>query len=142
MNETNMSDMMQKLSSMMNGKEMPDNIKNILQNFTFAQNNNASPNSFSNHDSSHFEKTDTPTDSEGSETNNPFANIDIGTMMKIKSMMDKMNSKKNDPRANLLRSLKPYLKPSRKEKVDQYVQLFAMTDLLETWNTAGGDQKK
>ena len=56
--------------------------------------------------------------------------------------MDKMNQKKDDPRSNLLLSLKPYLKPSRKQKVDQYIQLFSMTEILEALNSTGGEKKQ
>lgn len=58
-------------------------------------------------------------------------------IMKLKSVMDAMNSKKDDPRSNLLRSLKPYLKDSRKNKVDQYIQLFNMTNVMGAMNDAG-----
>ena len=54
-----------------------------------------------------------------------------------------MNNTKNDPRANLLLSLKPYLKDSRKEKVEQYVKLFSMGKIMEVFNPRnGGDDKK
>lgn len=52
--------------------------------------------------------------------NNP--SIDINTILKMKFIMDKMGNSKDDPRANLLLSLKPYLKESRKSKVEQYVR--------------------
>ena len=53
-----------------------------------------------------------------------------------------MNQKKNDPRSNLLLSLKPYLKPSRQDKVDQYIQIFNMSSLLENINFMGGEKTK
>ena len=59
----------------------------------------------------------------------------------MKSIIDSMNKQQNDPRANLLRSLKPYLKPSRKEKVDQYIKLFSMGKVFETLNPLGGENK-
>lgn len=71
------------------------------------------------------------------ESTNPFSNIDMNTILKIKQIMEKMNSKKNDPRSNLLLSLKPYLKPSRKQKVDQYIQLFNMSSIMENFNSNG-----
>lgn len=71
------------------------------------------------------------------ESTNPFSNIDMNTILKIKQIMEKMNSKKNDPRSNLLLSLKPYLKPSRKQKVDQYIQLFNMGSIMENFNSNG-----
>ena len=58
--------------------------------------------------------------------------------------MDKMNQNQNDPRANLLLSLKPYLKKSRKDKVEQYIKLFQMTNVMDFLkaNDNGGDSKK
>ena len=52
----------------------------------------------------------------------------------MKNVFDKMNNTKDDPRANLLLSLKPYLKESRKEKVEQYVKLFSMGKIIEVFN--------
>ena len=134
-----MSDMMQKLSGMLAGKEVPDNIKSMLQNFT-ANKSSESTSSTTSPEEAHT--TDSSNESENTETNNPFGNIDIGTIMKMKSIMDKMNQKKDDPRSNLLLSLKPYLKPSRKQKVDQYIQLFSMTEILEAFNSTGGEKKQ
>ena len=45
----------------------------------------------------------------------------IDTILKFKTAFDKMNSK-DDPRSKLLLALKQYLKESRKEKLDQYIQ--------------------
>lgn len=74
--------------------------------------------------------------------NNPFSNIDMNTIFKVKQVMEKMNNNKNDPRSNLLLSLKPYLKPSRKQKVDQYIQLFNMGAIMESFKENGGESKK
>ena len=68
-------------------------------------------------------------------------NFDMDTMLKMKSIIDNMNRSQNDPRANLLKSLKPYLKPSRKEKVDQYIKLFSMGKAFEILNPLGGEKK-
>ena len=74
-------------------------------------------------------------------TNNPFGNIDINTIMKMQQIMSSMNDKQNDSRTNLLLSLKPYLKESRKNKVDQYIQLMKMEKIFEIMNPLGGDSK-
>ena len=60
--------------------------------------------------------------------------------MKMKSVMEKINQK-DDPRSNLLRSLKPYLKESRKEKVEQYITLFSMGKVMEIFKETGGGNK-
>ena len=78
-----------------------------------------------------------------SETgSNSTNNIDMETIMKLKSVLDKVNTR-DDPRSNLLLSLKPYLKESRKSKVEQYIQLFNMTKFLDIFNNmSGGEAKK
>ena len=108
---------------MMNNQEIPDNIKNIMNNMN--TNNNSNENN----------QTDAKT------TNNPFENIDINTIMKMQQIMSSMNDKQNDSRTNLLLSLKPYLKESRKNKVDQYIQLMKMEKIFEIMNPLGGDNK-
>ena len=75
-------------------------------------------------------------------TNGSFNNIDMETLIKMKSIIDKMNSNQNDPRSNLLLSLKPYLKESRQNKLDQYIQLLNMSKLLDVFPFMGGDSKK
>lgn len=118
-----MSDMFKNFSSMMDSKEIPDNIKEMLN--SLANNNSNSENT----------KADTRTDF----TNN--SGIDIETMMKMQKIMSAMNSSSNNSGANLLRSLKPYLNPSRQEKVDEYIQLFNIEKVINLMNQSGGDKK-
>lgn len=75
-----------------------------------------------------------------SSDNNDKLNFDMGTILKMKSAMEKMNQK-DDPRSNLLKSLKPYLKESRKEKIDQYITLFSMGKVMEIFKETGGGSK-
>ena len=75
-------------------------------------------------------------------SSNPFGNIDMNTIIRIKQIIDNMNKQKDNPRSNLLLSLKPYLKPSRKQKVDQYIQLFNMSDIIENMKPMGGEKAK
>lgn len=129
-----MSEIVQKMSEMLKNNEIPDNVKSILDGFTSNQ-NNSSP---SQKDSSNT--TDSRNEQNSSDSFE-MPNIDLGTMLKMKSIIDSMNKQQNDPRANLLRSLKPYLKPSRKEKVDQYIKLFSMGKVFEVINPLGGEKK-
>ncbi len=114
-----MSEIVQKMNEMLKNNQMPDEIKNIMGNLA---------------SNSSEEKKDSSEQTENS-------NFDINTMLKMKSIIDNMNRGQNDPRANLLRSLKPYLKPSRKEKVEQYIKLFSMGKVFEVLNPLGGDKK-
>lgn len=66
----------------------------------------------------------------------------MNTILKMQKIMSSLNNdKQNDSRTNLLISLKPYLKDSRKNKVDQYIQLMKMGKIFEILNPSGGDNK-
>ena len=140
MNNEDMSEMIQKLSSMINNSNSDDSISNcdnqdmssnsnetsfenlqaILSNMNFNSNNNDnSNNSFNGNDNSNF-------------------NLDFETIMKMKRAMDIFNSSKNSPEANLLLSLKPYLNNNRKQKLDQYMQFLNISKVLEVFNNNGG----
>lgn len=197
MNE-DMSNLINKFSSMLKNNELPPELSNVLQsvtgnsvssntnsnpnrNFSSKYNNNGSNHSYNNSIGNNFCNSsndnlnnsyrDVSSDSKNSanignidfsninidaiknileqnsnsdsKKNNDSSsfNIDINTMLKMKSIIDAMNSQKDDPRANLLKSLKPYLKESRKEKVDQYIKIFSMEKVFEQFNPLGGDKK-
>lgn len=146
--------MSRKLDNTESFKNSSDNLKNINhtfshnknRSFTSVPNNSEEKNNYSNFDSI-FEsiknstlnsENDNNSDINSNYSNNPFSSLDMGTILKLKSIMDKMGNLQNDPRSNLLLSLKPYLKPSRKEKVDQYIKLFSMTQLFDSLN--GGEK--
>lgn len=61
--------------------------------------------------------------------NMDFSNIDMKTIMKMTSALSKLNT--GDSRSNLLKSLKPFLRDSRKAKVDQYSNLLNMTKIAD-----------
>lgn len=106
--------------------EMINNLTNILQNNSSdnSQDNSQGKNaSFNESDSSAFNSS----------------NIDFETIMKIKSILETLN-KKDDPRSNLLYSLKPYLRESRQKKLDQYVNLFKITQVTNLFKNEKGDK--
>lgn len=114
-NSTNNNDLNNILSQL--SPDMINNLSNMLNN-----NNNNNQNSQSTNNSSNF-------------------NLDMNTIMKVKTIMDNMNNK-NDPRANLLHSLKPYLRDSKKEKVDQYVNLLNISKIADVMNPKGNKENK
>ena len=69
-----------------------------------------------------------------------FSKIDMNTMMKITSMLNNMNNK-DDPRTNLIYSLKPYLRDSKKEKIDQYANLLNITKMADLFNKTNPGQQ-
>ena len=134
MSEPDMSNIMNQINSMLQNNEIPDDIKNMFNNFKNsssspncekANNNSSSPNSSSSSNNlNNLDNSNNPSDT-GSST----PEIDINTILKMKQIMDSMNSKKDDP------------KDSRKKKVDQYVKLFGLGKAFETFNFLGGENK-
>lgn len=136
MNNEDMSDMIQKLSSMVNNSSSVnnDNSQDMSSNSNEAGLENlqyilSNMNLGSNNDENSYK--------ESNNNNNNF-NIDFETIMKMKTIMDKFNSTKNSPEANLLLSLKPYLNNNRRQKLDQYMQFLNITKVLEAFNSNGG----
>lgn len=119
MNNEDMSEIFSKFSNMVNEGNIPDEMKNILSSLSSSNNGNKEEQ----------EKTDN-----NRQGSNDTSSIDFETIMKMKRIMEKMKGNNNDPRANLLLSLKPYLKDSRKDKVDQYIKLFGMSKVMEFFN--------
>lgn len=141
MNNEDMSDMIQKLSSMINNSNNTssennnndissnsnetsfENIQNILSNMNFNSDNANNDNNQENNSNNNF-------------------NFDFETIMKMKNIMDTFNSSKNSPEANLLLSLKPYLNNNRKQKLDQYIQFLNISKVIEAFNSNGGVNNK
>lgn len=114
----------------LNNGNIPDDLKNMINNFKNQTTNTQNTTNQSDNAQVHSESSQTS----DSSSNNSF-HIDMDMLLKMKSIMDKMNHTKDDPRANLLLSLKPYLKESRKDKVEQYVKLFSMSKVMEVFNS-------
>ena len=158
-----MSDLMKNFSSIMNGKEIPDNIKEMLNSFSNKSNNSSSnmadgssnnttknvannvSNTANNKDqsnNSHFDtqescqRTSNNSSNNCAENSSPFDGIDFDTMMKMQKIISSMNSSSNSSGANLLRSLKPYLKPSRQAKVDECIQLLSLEKAFSLMNNS------
>ena len=130
MNNEDMSDVLKKLNSFIGQNN--NNISPDMVNYLFNMVNNSNNENTSNTSTSY---------NDNQSTSSNFNNIDFETIMKMKTIIDKMNVK-DDPRSNLLQSLKPYLKDSRKSKIDQYIQLMNMSKVMDVFPFMGGDKKK
>ena len=135
-----MSDIFEKLNNIAGQNNIsPDMVNNLFTMFNSSNNGNNQNTNTNSSDNSSNQDYNTSTNNQ----NNPFGNsgIDFETIMRMKTIIDKMNTK-DDPRSNLLQSLKPYLKDSRKSKIDQYIQLMNMSKVMDVFPFMGGDQKK
>ena len=155
----NMNDLFANVKKMVDSGNIPDDIKQMMNNLNNSNknsNNNTNQNpSINNTDLNNILNQVSPeminnlgnilnsnssSSSQGNSQPNNF-NLDMNTIMKMKSIMENMNNK-NDPRANLLYSLKPYLRDSKKDKLDQYVNLLNVSKIAELMNKNNNNEEK
>lgn len=81
------------------------------------------------------------TENKSSENNqsNSSGQIDPAMLLKFQKIFSLLNNKKDSQDEQLLRSLKPYMRDSKKEKIDQYIQLLHMLKLFENFQEMGGN---
>lgn len=136
-----MSELIKQFSEIANSNNIPDNIKNALNNLgkQSSKEDSVSNSNTNQINSEAIGNLLSAFNSSNNENKSGTNNIDFETILKMKSIIEKMNSK-DDPRSKLLMSLKPYLRDSRKGKLDQYVQLFNMSKAFDVFNFSGGDK--
>ena len=126
--------------------EMINNIMNIIKNSSNedkSENNDNTVNSNNNlgdilsNFTSNADQSQNNTN-DNNTTNNSENSIDFETILKIKSIMEALNNK-NDPRTNLLYSLKPYLRSSKRSKLDQYANLLKITQVTNLFKNEKGE---
>ncbi len=157
----NMDDLFANVKKMVDSGNIPDNIKQMMNNLNVPNNTSTNQSNSNNNTNTNFNNPDlndilnqvspemlnnlgnmlnsNNQSNQDSSQNNNF-NFDMNTIMKMKSIMENMNNK-NDPRANLLYSLKPYLRDSKKDKLDQYVNLLNVSKIAELMNKKDNDTK-
>lgn len=119
---------MKNIKNMVDNGNLSDAISNIspemIQNFSkILSNQETSKESSSQGDNQRAENSN--------NNSFDFSNLDINTVMKMSSAINKMKDSKNDPRANLLNSLKPYLRDSKKGQLDNYMNLLNVAKIAE-----------
>lgn len=146
----NMDDLFANVKKMVDSGNIPDDIKQMMNNLQSNNNTNSNPTPDLNNILSQVSpemlnnlgsmlNSNNQSNQNSSQSGN--LNLDMNTIMKMKSIMENMNNK-NDPRANLLYSLKPYLRDGKKEKLDQYVNLLNVSKIADIMNQNNNDNKK
>lgn len=120
-------EMIENFSKMMNSSPNQSTGNTNKTNNTYTKTNNNS----NNYNYNGYNSNENSTNSTNSSFD--FSSIDMNTLMKMKSIMDNMNNK-NDPSYKLLNSLKPYMRESRQEKIDQYANLLNISKIAEAFN--------
>lgn len=154
-----MDDLFASVKKMVDSGNIPDDVKQMMNNLQ-GSSNSGSQNPMSNNGSNNMDinnilsqvspemlnnfsnmmNSNNQSSPNSTAPNSNNFNIDMNTIMKMKSVMDNMNSK-NDPRANLLYSLKPYLRDSKKNKLDQYVNMLNISKIADMMNKNKDDKE-
>lgn len=139
----NLNDAFNTLKKMVDSGNIPSEVQGLMNNLNNGNNNSkqtlnnmlsqVSPEMLNNLSSMLQSNNSSSTSSSHSQNNNSSnnnLNIDPATLMKMTSIINNMNQKDN-PGNNLLHSLKPYLRDSRKNKLDQYANLLNITRIAD-----------
>lgn len=133
----NLAEAFNNLKKMVDNGNIPSEVQGIINNLNNSNTdskqtlnnmlNQVSPEMLNNL-STMLNSSNTSSSSQSAQDNG--LNIDMATLMKMTSIINKMNS--NDSASkNLLQSLKPYLRDSRKDKLDQYSNLLNVAKIAE-----------
>ena len=76
------------------------------------------------------------------QSNNGFEMPDMETIMRISQIMKALNSNENNASANLLYSLKPFLRKSKQDKIEQYVKMLKLSSVISEFNKGNNDGTK
>ena len=71
-------------------------------------------------------------------SNNNFNGIDPSLIMKFGNMFS--SATRNDPKKNLLLSLKPFLRKTRQDKLNEYITILTIVDAIGIFNSKGSDK--
>ena len=116
--------------------EMIESFSKMMNSNSVQSKDSSSNGSTYTNNTSNYKGVNSTGKSENTNNNGfDFSNIDMNTLMKMQSVMKNMNNK-NDPSYNLLNSLKPYLRESRQEKIDQYANLLNFSKIAEAFNNS------
>ena len=144
-NQNALFDLIQNIQSKLNDENIDDKKndntcdENSINNEP-EHNNNEKNNSNNNFDFSSiismFNNSDnTQNYSEENSGSNSNFNFDIGTILKLQKIFSSLNA--NDPKKNLLLSLKPFLRKSRQDKLNEYIAILTIGNAIGMFNSRG-----
>lgn len=144
----NLNDAFNNLKKMVDSGNIPSNVQGIINNLNKGDNdskqslnnmlsqvspemlNNLSSMLQSNNSNNSTNGSSNVSNNSSAGTSKDSFNLDAETLMKMTSVINAMN-KKDNPGNNLLHSLKPYLRESRKDKLDQYANLLNIAKIAD-----------
>lgn len=108
----------EQLKGMMGSEDGQERIRNIVNMFSGGED--------TSYDNDQPDYDDAPP----TNTNGPDPET-LAMMMKLTKAMGAMKNRRNTPGAELLKALRPFLRPERRNKVDDAVKLLSLTSVLD-----------
>lgn len=147
-NSKALSDLIQSIQAKMNTENMESTEENQKVNIdnTNTNNNNISSilnnldlssilGAFNNNNNSN---NNTNTNTNSNSNNNTFSGIDPSFLLKAQKVMSSVT--RDDPKKNLLLSLKPFLRQSRQDKINEYISMLSIISAIEAFSDKGSDK--
>lgn len=135
----NLADALNNIKKMVDSGNIPPEVQGMINNINNSGSdskqtlnnmlNQVSPDMLNNL-SSMLNSSNFGNKSNTNNSSNNNMNIDMDTLMRMTSIINKMNNSDSASK-NLLQSLKPYLRDSRKDKLDQYSNLLNVAQIAE-----------
>ena len=137
-NSAALFDLIQNIQSKLNTEQTKES--NTSENITENIDTNTSNNNFdiSSIISMLSNNSNNSNNTNNTNTENNFGNIN--TILRLQNIFSSMN--KNDPKKNLLLSLKPFLRKSRQDKINEYITMLSIGDALGIFNSRGGKENE
>lgn len=77
--------------------------------------------------------------SDTSKSINDNSNINTDSILKFQKLAKLLSQNETSNDEYLLRALKPYMRSSRKEKIDQYIKILHIINILDKFQEMGGN---
>lgn len=145
-NQETLFDLIQSIQSKMDTKNEDITIKQNSNNFINNEDNDKTTNKenfdfssiLNNFDLSNILNMFNQNNTNNTQSNNfNLNNLDPNTLLKFQKIISNFN--KNDPKKDLLKSLKPFLRKSRQDKIGEYINILSIINAIDIFGSKGSD---
>ena len=126
MNNNDFDELVKKAQTMINNNQVPPEIAAMMQSMNQNNINNNNKNNLNNSNQSNINNN-----SQNNINNSNQNNINNNNLNNINNLNNLISS---DNISNLLEALRPYMRDSKKEKIDEYIKLVKMGKAANLFN--------
>ena len=124
MNNNDFDELVKKAQTMINNNQVPPEIATMMKSMNQNDNNNNSQNNINNNGKNNLNNSSQNNINNNSSQNN----INNNNLNNLNNLIS------SDNISNLLEALRPYMRDSKKEKIDEYIKLVKMGKASNLFN--------